>query len=170
MSRFAFQKLQSLLGLRADDRAVVELHGQDALSIERSGHLGFVEFKSSGVSVMFKEAPWVIPEAQMSDPAVLHVSAVHLHRKDHEGYSQYDGQLPGGVVFGDSKQAVVRKLGKPLSTGGGGVSLLKLPIPFWLKYVSRDTVLHFQLDGHETVEMLTLMVAKGRSLGSQLGD
>jgi hypothetical protein len=170
MSKFEFQRLQSLLGRRSDDKEVVDLLGRDLLNIERSAHVGFLEYKSNGVSVMFEEAPWILPESQVTDPRALHLSAFHLHRKNHEGYLQYQEQLPGGVILGDSKTDVIRKLGRPGATGGGGVSLLNRPIPYWLKYSLSNAVLHFQLDKDEKVEMLTLQLPDHATVEGKRGD
>jgi hypothetical protein len=52
---------------------------------------------------------------------------------------------------------VCRKLGKPLNTGGGGMSsLLRKLVPFWLRYSIDGAILHFQLNTDRRVEMMTL--------------
>jgi hypothetical protein len=157
IDKFDLQKMQSLLRLRADDPAVIELIGHDLAVIQRDAYLGWVEFKDEGISLMFAEAPWVLPAHEIRDAKALHVSAFHLHRAGHEGYSQYCRQLPNGVALDDSEGELLRKLGQPMATGGGGMSrLLKKPIPRWLKYSLGDAILHFQLDPNNHVEMITL--------------
>ena len=66
----------------------------------------------------------MLPRTEVTDPKTLHVGGFHFHREGHDGYSQYPGQFPGGVVFDDTESDVTRKLGPPLSVGGGGFSSL----------------------------------------------
>lgn len=156
-AKFEFDKLQSLLGFLADDPAVIDLIEQDPESILRFSQLGFVEFKTEGVSVMFKE---VAPEQSYeedSQEGPLYLSAFHLHRNGHEGYSQYSGQLPGSVQFDDHEGDVIKKIGPPLASGGGGIStVLKRPVPRWVRYSVTEGVLHFQFDPKGRVELVTL--------------
>jgi hypothetical protein len=131
--KFAFQRMRSLLRTRADDPAVIDLIDRDPALIERSAYVGWVEFKVEGVSVMFSEAPWVLPSQEITDPAALYLSAFHLHREGHEGYSGYRGQLPNGVALDDSQSEVLLKMGQTSATGGGGMGrVLKGPIPRWV--------------------------------------
>ena len=154
-----FQTLRSLLRRRADNVRVVELIGTDPSAIERDEFYGSVEFPSDGVECVFKEAPWVLSPSEITDNKALYVSGFHFHRAGHEGYQQYMGQFPGGVAFNDSEKEIRRKLGKPSSTGGGGMSsVLKKPIPRWLRYNTSQGIIRFQLDVDGTVQMVTLFV------------
>jgi hypothetical protein len=156
---FSYDNLRHLLRRRADDAAVVRLIGGKNTPIERSSHLGFVEFKPEGVSVMFKEAPWIIPLAAIGDPKALHVSAFHFHRQGHEGYTGYTGSLGSGASLGDSEQDLQRKLGPPSATGGGGMSkMLRKPIPRWIRYEIDDYIVQYQLDSEDRSELVTLYV------------
>jgi hypothetical protein len=151
------ENMWSLLRRAANDSGVIQFTGRQPEDIERVAYQGFVNIKPVGISVIFKEAPWVVPLSQGADASALHVAAFHLHREGHEGHSQYQGALLGGVLFGDSEAAVIRKLGQPSATGGGGIStVLKKPIPRWVRYLMNDAIFHFQLDGNGQVEMLTL--------------
>jgi hypothetical protein len=106
--------------------------------------------------VVFKEAPWVVPTEGIADPKELYVAAFHLHRSGHEGYTGYSGQLPNGLALGDPEGEVLRKMGRPLETGGGGVSkLLGGPVPHWFRYPLGDNILHVQLDAAGRVELVT---------------
>lgn len=161
-NKLDFDRLLELLRRPATDPTVAEIIGHDA-KIERHAYMGGVELKDHGVSVMFKEAPWVISAVGIADPDMLHVSGLHLHRSGHEGYAEYDGRLPKGVTFGDSGEAVLKKLGKPVETGGGGVgTVLKKLIPHWIRYVIRDAFLQFQLDDMNQVEMVSIYVPDAR--------
>jgi hypothetical protein len=157
--RFDFENLQSVLGKPAVDPAVIDLIQRRPDQIERSEHLGFVTIKECGVSIVFVEAPWLLPPKSISDPKALYLGTFHLHRNGHEGLSEYSGQFPNGVAFRDSKEEIVRKLGNPIAAGGGGFSnLLKKPIPHWLRYSQGTAFLQFQLDNESRLEMATLYV------------
>ncbi len=153
-------QLASLLRRPVNDELVVSFLGPLIFKIKRDAYYGFLTFQDDGVDVVFNEAPWVIPDAEVVDPKRLHLCAFHFHRAGHEGYSQYRGELPNGVAFGDSRADLLRKIGEPISTGGGGMSSFPLnqPIPHWLKYKIGDAILHFQLDDTECIQMVTLTI------------
>jgi len=151
--------LASLLRRPLNDDCLVAFLGTLIFKIKRSAYYGLVKLEDDGADVVFNEAPWVIPEAEIVDPKRLYLCAFHLHRRGHEGYSQYRGKLPNGVAFGDPKTDLLNKMGEPYATGGGGMSSVppRLPIPRWLKYKLGEAVLHFQLDHADRIEMVTLM-------------
>jgi hypothetical protein len=157
--KFDFEHLAGLLRKPADDPAIISLIERDPAQIERSAYLGYVTFKEQGVSLMFVEAPWAIPENEITDPKALYLNTFHFHRRSHEGHAEYSGRFPGGVAFGDSATEVISKLGQPIATGGGGMStMLKKPIPRWLRYRFSAAFFQLQLDESMTVEMVTLYV------------
>lgn len=154
---FKIDDLVRLLQKRADSPEVSELLGSESRAIERTEHIGFVDFKDRGISMMFKEAPWVIPQREVEDPRALYVCAFHLYRRGYEGYSEYEERLPGEVSFGDSQSILIGKLGEPLARGGGGFSaILKRKVPNWLQYDFYGKMLNFQLDDQGQVELITL--------------
>jgi hypothetical protein len=159
----AVPRLADLLGRPASDREVVGLIGGDLNRIERVEHLGYVERKDIGISVMFAEAPHVIPSGRISDATALHLSCFHLHRDGHEGHAQYAGDIPGRVHFGDRREEIVRKLGEPLSTGGGGLSAIdNQPIPRWMRYSLATSILQFELDAEDRMQMISLYLPDPR--------
>ena|SRR5207249_3198963 len=156
-AHFDFERLRVLLRRPATDADLVSLIGPDVSVIDRFEHLGSIEFKNAGVSIMFKEAPWILSPAYVSDPKALHVSAFHFHRAGHEGYCEYRARFPKGVAFGDSRAELVRKLGRPSRIGGGGMgTVIKKRIPHWLRYSLDDAILQFQMDAEDRLEMVTL--------------
>src|SRR6266436_197135 len=156
--KFSFEHLSGLLRMPADQLEVVELIERPPEHIKIFTYQCYVEFKAHGISVMFKQAPCVIPSSEVTNPEALYLDAFHLHRQDHEGYSQYRGALPGGVAFGDSLEQIVRKLGEPVTTGGGGASIiLKKPVPYWVRYsLGPNECIQFQFDDDGNMEMATL--------------
>lgn len=159
-SKFEFAELVELLRRSENDPKVRNFFGQAMSCIERDEYYGSLEFKLEGVDVVFQEAPWVLPTEAIDDPKKLYVAAFHLRRNGHEGYSGYSGQLPHGLAFGDTEAEALRKMGRPLEIGGGGVSKLLGRIPVWFRYPLGDSVLHFQLDANGRVEMVTILVAE----------
>jgi len=158
-SKFEFAKLVKLLRRSENDPEVRNFFGQYMSDIERDEHYGSLEFKREGVDVVFKEAPWVVPSGQITDPKELYLAAFHLYREGYEGFAGYSGQLPNGVAFGDPEAEVLRKMGEPLKRGGVGVSpVLKRPIPRWFWYTLNDAILHLQLDSNGRVDMATLQI------------
>jgi hypothetical protein len=81
--------LASLLRRPLNDDRVVAFLGALVFKIRRSAYYGFVALENDGVDVVFNEAPWVIPEAEITDPKRLYLSAFHLHREGHEGYAEF---------------------------------------------------------------------------------
>lgn len=147
--------LHELLRKPASDATVRHVIGGRVIA--RNAHLGFLEFVEAGVSMVFAEAPWVVPSSEIDDPRILRVSAFHFHREGHEGYCGYPGNLPGGVLLGEPEAELVRKLGPPTAVGGGGIgSVLKRPIPRWTRYASAASILQFQIDPSGLTEMATL--------------
>jgi hypothetical protein len=150
-------EMRSLLRLPSTAPAVDAFLGGRAGSIERVGHLGFVQLRDAGITVAFTRAERLVPASEVADPSALHVSSFHLHRAGHEGYGQYTGALHGGLAFGAQEADVVAKLGPPSAVGGGGMStVLKRPIPRWLRYEQEGVAVHFQLDASGSLEMMTL--------------
>ncbi|HLX68191.1 MAG TPA: hypothetical protein VKV04_01070 [Verrucomicrobiae bacterium] len=163
-----FDHLRTLLRIRADDPTVTELTKRKANEISRVAHTGYVDLFAEGISVMFKEAAWVVPESEITDPKTLYLDAFHFRCGGQNGYSQYKGEFPQNLAFGDSRQEIERKLGKPSAIGGGGYSkMLKKPIPYWIKYSLEKDWLHLQLDANGNLEMVTLHVPDLQKLEAQ---
>ncbi len=163
-----FQHLLRLLRRRYDDPNVVGLIGADPAAINRDEYYGSVEFPDQGVEVVLKEAPWVIPPAEISDPKDLFVAGFHFHREGHDGYTEYTADFPGGVEFGDRVEEVRHKMGEPSASGGGGIShVLKRRLSRWIQYRIDDSFLRFQLDADDRVEMGTLFAESPSPDGSQ---
>jgi hypothetical protein len=163
-SRFEFDRIVKLLLRPENDAKVRSFFGQAMFRIHRDEYYGSLEFKPEGVDVVFKEAPWVLPSKEVTDPKELYVAAFHLHSEGHEGYARYAGQLPGGIAFGDPESEVLRKMGPPLASGGGEMSkVLKRPVPRWFRFGLGDCVLHIQFNETGRVEMVTLAAPNASS-------
>ncbi len=151
--------LADLLRRPPSDQLVLDFFGPAIVEVNRSGDFNYVEFKGEGLEVVLGAAARVVPASEIADPQELRLIAFHLHRADHEGYSAYRGALPGGVTWDDEEWSVLRTLGAPASSGGGGVSTTEPGgwIPYWIKYQIGSNTLRFQSDRRGFVEMVTLM-------------
>ena len=162
-TRFGFEQLVSLLGRSENDPVVRNFFGHEISNIDRDEYYGSLEFKPEGVGVVFMEAPWVVRPEKITAPKALCVAAFHLYREGHEGFSGYSGQLPSGVVLGDSEAELLRRMGEPIRIGGGGTSpVLKRPIPRWFWFAVGEAILHVQLDPTGRIDMATLQTPEIR--------
>ena len=151
--------LADLLRRRPNDQVVVDFLGPAVAGLDRSGDFSYVEFKSAGLEVVFGPAARVVSASELADPQELRLIAFHLHRAGHEGYAAYRGALPGGLMLDDQECTVLRRLGAPASSGGGGINPgpPREWIPYWIKYQFGSNALRFQSDRKGCVEMATLM-------------
>jgi hypothetical protein len=156
--------LADLLRRPLNDQMVVDFLGPAIDDVNRSGAFSCVEFKADGLEVVLGNAARVVPASEIADPLELRLIAFHLHRGGHEGYSAYRGALPGGVTLDDPEWTVLRKLGAPASSGGGGTRSEQPGewIPYWIKYQVGSNALRFQSDREGCVEMATLMAPDAR--------
>jgi hypothetical protein len=153
-------RLAELLRRPLGDQMVIDFLGPAIARFNQSGDFGYVEFKADGLEVAFGMAARVVPANELADPQELRLIAFHLHRAGHEGYAAYRGALPGDVTLDDEEWTVLRKLGAPASSGGGGTSAAQPGgwIPYWIKYQFGANALRFQSDREGCAEMVTLMV------------
>jgi hypothetical protein len=157
-TRFTFSRMLELLRKPVTDGELVNFFGRAAMArITRDEYYGSLEFKSEGIEVVFKKAPWVVRATEITDSELLYASAFHLHRRGHDGYAEYRGELPNSVAFNDAEVSLIRKLGMPALTGGGGTSkVLKRPIRRWLRYLMDGACLQFELDASDKMQLATL--------------
>ena len=119
-------------------------HGA-TVKVTRSSHLGFVELKDVGVTMIVHEAGMLFPQASGVGAKDLVVTAFHFYSNGADGYHQYGGTLPSGIQFGEDRRATRRKLGTPIDSGGGNFSpTLRQTIRSWDSYSYRDA--RFSLD------------------------
>jgi hypothetical protein len=160
-SKFEFSNLVHLLRRSEKDPEVRKFFGQRMAYIDRDEHYGTLQFKNEGLDVVFKEAPWVVSSESITDPKELYLAAFHLYCKGCYGFAEYSGQLPKGIVCGDSEAEILRKMGQPIKVGGGGIiPVLKQSAPRWFWYLLGNAILHLQFDENGRVNMATIQVPK----------
>ena len=87
----------------------------------------------------------------------LTVSAVHLYAEGHEGYRQFDGDLPGGISFRDTPEIARAALGPPVrSMAARSVPILGV-VPASDVFVHGATRISVQYNSQESaIELITL--------------
>jgi hypothetical protein len=159
------RSLSVLLARRQDDPLVANylltLGGPRAL--EQDEHLGYIEYQDRGVAVMFQKEGWILPEGQPADDKVFRVDALHFYSQGYEGYDEYDGLLPEGLRFSDTRDDVHARLGEPAASGGGNKGSFKKVWPRWDRYDFDGHALRFQYhDKGDVISMVTLMRPVGK--------
>jgi hypothetical protein len=156
-------ELTNLLRQPMNSVQVRQFLGDDLYRVEREAFYGFVSSKDDGVSVMFKEAVWLIPAAEIDSQTDLYLCGFHFYREGVRGYSGYKGVLPNGVALGDPRKEIIKKMGAPLKVGGGGTAKILKNVttpegdmPFWIKYQVGKAEFHFTLDKEDRLEILTV--------------
>jgi hypothetical protein len=89
-----------------------------------------------------------------------HLDSVMLYGEGLDGFSMYSSSLPFGLDFGDSKKAVVGKVGSGPSSAGS----LRTPFPGkpesdWIKFRFEGWDLHVEFKSAqcEMIKMITIM-------------
>lgn len=106
-------------------------------------------FPRSGIDIMLR----VDTQAQEA-----RVSAVHLFSEGYEGHSEFPGGLLNSIRFGDDRQSIAQKLGKPLESGGGQFShVLKKVVSLWDRFQFEDCSIRFQFNDANRLELVSLL-------------
>lgn len=138
--------LPSLLGARLHDfeirRFFRDIGGQPSVQEEEDGT--YYEFLRSGISLLFD--------------LDSRLKAIHLYSSGRDEYSEYVGNVPGGLTFRDRKEEVIRKLGNPTRSGGGEKTLLADRIAEWVRYDYTNYSLHAEFsEPRGTVSLVTVI-------------
>ncbi len=109
--------LKSILGKSLDSREVAGYFSRFSRPPEVTGPYFdgsvYYSWKENGISVMLEAGK---------------VKAIILYAGNSEGFSQYKGEIPNGLMFSETRESVEKRLGIPKASGGNGV------IPFWVSY------------------------------------
>ncbi len=85
------------------------------------------------------------------------ITAVFLHSEGHEGFREYQGRLPGGIVFANSRKVVRQKLGEPSASRACKV-VLGMKVPTCDRYDFGTYSLHISYaEGDTSIVLVTLM-------------
>lgn len=110
---------------------------------EKIGDESYVELPLIGISM-------VLPDGET-------ISAVHLHASGHEGYSEFQGELPAGIVFAMSREEARSRLGNPAQCGDGGRVLLLGLRPAWDAFIVDGQRLHLEYtEDNQSIRLVTI--------------
>lgn len=136
--------VQSLLGKSPHDVRSMDIFRSVVMpAVEKIGDESYLELPSIGISM-------VLPDGET-------ISAVHLHASGHEGYSEFQGELPAGIVFAMSREEARDRLGNPAQCGDGGRVLLLGPRPAWDAFIVDGQRLHLEYtEDNQSISLVTI--------------
>lgn len=136
--------IQSLVGQNINDVHDMGIFRNVAmLDVEKIGDESYLQLPLLGISV-------VLPDRET-------ISVVHLHASGHEGYSEFQGELPAGIVFAISREEARARLGNPAQCGDGGRVPLLGPRPAWDAYIVDGQRLHLEYAGdNQSIRLVTI--------------
>ncbi|MCW7541469.1 hypothetical protein OOT46_27035 [Aquabacterium sp. A7-Y] len=137
-------------------KGVIELLGQPFAEIRAHGSLGGYPLETEDIGDLKYVS---IPQQGIS--LVLgageEVATVQLHRKGHEGYMQFSGELPAGLAFSMSRQAVRQLLGPPTRQGERQILPVLGRKPAWDSYTGDHLQLHIEYtDDEREVQLVSI--------------
>ena len=137
------RQLNAVLG---DDALDAVLRRMRQPKIRKSKKESYHSFLDDGVSLRFDRKSAL--------------KTICLYPGGREGFSKYQGALPSGVTFSDGRDEVVRKLGAPTASGGGGRSALYGVVPQWVRYDLSGYTVHFEFHAETGgVSLVTIMAS-----------
>lgn len=92
-------------------------------------HIGYLEYKESGFCLYFREEKMLVEKGAPFTAGRYILTNLMFNAEGFQGYKDFKGNLPGGIVFSDNREKVRQKLGEPFATGGGGKSRTLGPLP-----------------------------------------
>jgi hypothetical protein len=137
-------KIEFVLGKKVKEiQDTADFRGVSVPVPELIGDEYYIEIPSIGVSM-------VLPDGET-------VTAIHLHAENHEGYSQYQGEIPTGILFSMSREQVRKILGAPIQYSDGRKVLLLGERPAWDAYIINDLKIHFEYaENTDSIGLVTL--------------
>lgn len=112
--------LLSILGQPISNNNVIREFESIGVNALHNVHLGsdsyraYLEKQNDGISFVFTdEAQYLNKENQAIGKGPLYFTGVFLYAEGKDGYSQFNGVIPKGIVFSDTREKLVEKLGPP---------------------------------------------------------
>lgn len=136
--------IQSLVGKSTNDVRGMEIFRNIGMpDVEEIGDESYLELPSIGISMV------------LSDDQTI--SAVHLHASGHEGYSEFQCELPAGIVFAMSREEARTRLGNTAQCGDAGRVPLLGPRPAWDAFIVDGQRLHLEYAGdNQSIRLVTI--------------
>lgn len=136
-------RIETLIG-RPSSEIMGMARFRDAAEVDKETieELTYIEFVREGAS-------FVVDENGLVD-------AIHLYSEGLDGYSQYSGEIPGGLNFAMNQQAVRGVLGSPAAQADEGESFLDRH-PAWDVFRVNDVYMNVTYDfDRQSVQQFTL--------------
>lgn len=145
------------LGLSLSDRKLSGWVGDEVRRLCIEEYSGSIDFKELGFELVFQQASSV-PKQAWRGSAVdqdMMLVAVHMHAKGHEGYEQFDGQLPMRLTWGMRMQEAIAVSEEPICAGAHSSKLLSREFR-WLRY-ERDAIrVQCEFGGADRLVMISM--------------
>ena len=123
-------RITDLLGRRYADLRASSIFGPNMPEAESIGDQSYVSLLEQGVSL-------VLPDNER-------VGAIQLHAAGHEGFSQFEGAVPGDIAFAMTRTEVRKQLGEPALYG----EKQSIPVlgdkPAWDSYLLDGVRVHIE--------------------------
>lgn len=107
----------SLLGSRAGEPGVEALFRQlgvkERPKLAKGEFDAHVEAMTKGVSLIFEDEAYLKDEDRPIGQGPLVLVGAFFYSEGHEGFTEFQGELPGNITFSDSGEDVLAKLGEP---------------------------------------------------------
>jgi hypothetical protein len=143
------QDLLELLGKSEDDPVFVEY----CREIEKTGSRDvtedteYIDYLKSGICFHVEPA--------------IGVSTIFIYSEGHEEHRAFQGDIPNGLVFGQSREQVRSQFPVLLKEGGGQIGMLGKKVPIWDLFLWKLNHVHVQYtDDLAVANMITLMSPK----------
>jgi hypothetical protein len=154
-------QLIKLLCCPADNPSVRDFFELDDVKLKKlkkaakRDTVAFAGFPRRGIDANFSDGHiYEFSNELLKNKLVL--CAIFLYRKGIDRKSQYTGDLPFGIKFGQKQNEVVQLTGKPFAKGGGEVIHLLGPSLNWLRYDLDSCWMHLVFDADDTLQMVSL--------------
>ncbi len=161
MSGIEIPQLIELLCCTADDPKVREFFELDDVRLSKlkkaakRDTMSSAGFPKRGIEANFSDGRiYEFSSEHLKNKLVL--ATVFLYRKGIERKSQYTGDLPFGIKFGQKQVEVVGLAGKPYAKGGGEMIPLLGPSLDWLRYDLGSCWMHLRFDSEDALQMVSL--------------
>lgn len=104
------------IGKQADTDVVIsllrELGVERRIAIECDEIDSYVNIAKAGVSLLFESESYMSAKHHVGFPSEAPVlTAIFVYGPGGEAFSAYEGDLPGGLLFSDSREGAISKLG-----------------------------------------------------------
>jgi len=105
---------------------------REELKLENGEFTAYVERPNAGFCLVFRdEAMFLGKGSQGIGEGPLYFSGTFFYSEGKDGYSQFEGPLPGAIQFDDTRSSVINKLGPPIwqrERGDGSIAAEKWSI------------------------------------------